>query len=228
MCTAGSLKKHVAKTGCTAGAKLIKGFPPSRELFICPARDCEEGFDTIDEAWAHAESNHGIEKDKNLCLWDQCGKTFREASQCTRHLQSHMADRVTHACTTCSREHVGTTQANQCCLRTACHCGWWTKGHLGKRALAPCPNLKRPSNPSSSPPFHKHHHNPTAHRPSSLRALILQRLSPSLNPPRSSSLLNVVAFLCVAGELQKHQAEGCNAGARLLLGKPVAKSDDDL
>jgi hypothetical protein len=37
-----------------------------------------------------------------------------------------------------------------------------------------------------------------------------------------------VAFLCVAGELQKHQAEGCNAGARLLFGKPVAESDDDL
>ena len=34
--------------------------------------------------------------------------------------------------------------------------------------------------------------------------------------------------LSVAGELQKHQAEGCNAGARLLFGRPVAESDDDL
>ena len=48
MCAAENLRKHVAKTGCTAGAKLIKGFPPSRKLFICPARDCEEGFGTHD------------------------------------------------------------------------------------------------------------------------------------------------------------------------------------
>ena len=228
MCTAGSLKKHVAKTGCTAGAKLIKGFPPSRELFICPARDCEEGFDTIDEAWAHAESNHGIEKDYKLCLWDQCGKTFSKACNCARHLESHMAYRVKYVCSTCAKEHFSSQAAKLCCLRTACACGWRTKGSFGKRALAPCPNLKRPSNPSSSPPFHKHHHSPTAHRACSLQALVLQRLSPSLNPPRSSSLLNVVAFLCVAGELQKHQAEGCNAGARLLFGRPVAESDDDL
>ena len=225
---AGSLKNHVAKTGCTAGAKLIKGFPPSRELFICPARDCEEGFDTIDEAWAHAESNHGIEKDKKLCLWDQCGKTCSQARNFTRHVEMHMADRVKYSCTTCAKEHFSSNLAKLCCLRTACHCGWWTKGHDGKRALAPCPNHQRLSNPSSSLPFHKHHHSPTAHRPCSLRALVLQRLSPSLNPPRSSSLLNVVGFLCVAGELLKHQAEGCNAGARLFLGRAVAESDDDL
>ena len=224
---AASLKNHVAKTGCTAGAKLIRGFPPSRELFVCPARGCEEGFDTIDEAWAHAQSNHGIEKDYKLCLWDQCGKTFSRADNCARHLESHMADRVKYSCTTCAREHFSSDHAKLCCLRTACHCGWWTKGQHGKGALAPCPNLKRPSNPSFSPLFHKHHHSPTAHRPCSLRALVLQRLSPA-NPPRSSSLLIDVAFLCVAGELLKHQAEGCNAGARLLFGRPVAESDDDL
>ena len=177
---AARLKEHVAKTGCTAGAKLIKGFPPSRELFICPARDCEEGFDTIDEAWAHAESNHGIEKDKNLCLWDQCGKTFSNAKNCARHLKSHTADRVKYVCSKCAKEHFTLQTAKQCCLRTACRCGWWTKGHDGKRALAPCPNLTRPSNPASSRPFHKPHHHPTAHRPRSLRAL-LPTLPPALS-----------------------------------------------
>ena len=123
MCAAEKLRNHVAKTGCTAGAKLIKGFPPSRELFICPARDCEEGFGTIDEAWAHAQSIHGIKKDYKLCLWDQCHKTFSTASTCTRHVKTHMADRVTHGCTTCSKEFSDKYAAKPCCLRTACHCG---------------------------------------------------------------------------------------------------------
>ena len=65
-----------------------KGTPPRG--FVCPHPDCDEAFGKdVDGAWKHALEEHGIARDKKLCLWERCAMggvgRFNKPSYYTAH-----------------------------------------------------------------------------------------------------------------------------------------------
>ena len=63
---------------------------PLRQAFVCPHPGCDEAFGKdVDKAWEHALDEHGIARDKKLCLWAGCAMggvgRFNRPSYYTAH-----------------------------------------------------------------------------------------------------------------------------------------------
>ena len=77
----------------------------SARSFLCPYDGCDFASLTSDDAvWAHAEEEHGIERDRALCLWDGCNFGRKQPKDYLRHVGQHNGVWPAH-CPTCGKGH---------------------------------------------------------------------------------------------------------------------------
>ena len=86
--SAATLTPHArARLMCTA---LTLRACPSARSFLCPYDGCDFASLTRDDAvWAHAEEEHGIERDSGLCLWDGCSFGRKTRTKYLAHVGQH-------------------------------------------------------------------------------------------------------------------------------------------